>query len=125
VLSTKTSFLPYALAVLIGAVAQLIPLGLSHGDATTQATYWVFGSLPAIILLSGGLAFAFADHPFFWPVIILTADFLTGIATTSGDLNLLPIGIVLYAIYLIPCFLMGWAGRYMHKRYATTKQQSA
>jgi hypothetical protein len=119
---TKNDFLPTGLAIGIGIMAQFVPQLLSHREATAEAGYWLFGSFPAMVILSGVLAFLFPAHSFLWAFVIIAADFCTGLATLQGESNLMPIGVVLYAIYLLPCFLLSWIGNYVRRKLTVLGQ---
>src|SRR6267378_807123 len=87
----------------IGVTAQATSQFLSGQDPTAQAWYWLFGSLPFMVLTSGILGYFAPSHPFGWAFLMMGADFITGMVMTTGDRNLLPIGVLLYLVYSVPC----------------------
>jgi hypothetical protein len=105
-----------AAALLVGISAQLIPHLISGREPDTEAMFWVFGSFPAMIIASGILGFIAPSHPTLWAIAIMLGDFVIGLLTAQGGLNLLPIGLLLYAVYAILYILAGHVGAFICRR---------
>ena len=111
--SNKTTLI---VALLIGVSAQLIPQLVSGREPDTEATLWVLGSFPLMIVASGVLGFASPSRPSLWAIAIVLGDFVTGLLTARGGLNLLPLGLLLYVLYAIVYVLVGHGGAYLRRR---------
>ena len=103
------------ISLAIGAVAQALSQVLSQSDATLQAWIWLLASYPTMIVASGILGYLAPLRPVTWACLIVAGDFLVGMLTTS-NLNMLPIGIVLYLVLAIPCIASAWIAAFVRRR---------
>ena len=105
----------FPVALLIGICAQLIPQLISGRQPDTEAILWLYSSFPLMIIAAGILGFVAPDHPSLWAISILLGDFLTGLLMAQNGLNLLPVGLLLYAIYAILYILAGHFGAFLYR----------
>jgi hypothetical protein len=101
------------LSVVIGGILWIaFESGAKAQDPDAQLVYWEVG-YPISVLISGILGSFFPVRPWRWGVGIIWAQFVLGLVTTTGDLNLLPPGILLYMIITIPCIISGYVGAWI------------
>lgn len=81
-------------------------------DPTALLSYWKIG-YPVSIVLSGFMGIFFPDRPWRWGIIIMFVQLFIEAITTKGDLNLLPPGIVFFALLSIPCMISGHVGAWI------------
>jgi hypothetical protein len=105
-----------SVAIAIGIAVQATSQVLSGQDPTIQASYWLLGGLPFMVFASGILGFYAPSHPLVWACLMIGADFTTGMVMATGDRSLLPIGVLLYLVYSVPCMVAGWLGALFHRR---------
>jgi hypothetical protein len=105
-----------AIALGLGAAVWTVFKVIAHTqDPTELLSYWQIG-YPISILLSGIMGMFFPDRPWRWSVYIIFVQFVMGMITTKGDWNLLPLGIVFYALVTIPCIGLGYAGAWVSRK---------
>ena len=96
------SFL-FGIVVLLTAKCSLVV-----NDPQSDGKYWVFGySLLLLVSFAMGMI---SIKPWLWPVSMISAQLFASFAFSKGDLNQMPIGIVVHVIILIPCLLLGYLG---------------
>lgn len=88
----------------------------STQDPTELLSYWQVG-YPVSILLSGIMGLIFPDRPWRWSIYIIFVQFVMGMFTTKGDWNLLPPGIIFYALLTVPCIGLGYAGAWVSGKW--------
>jgi hypothetical protein len=86
-------------------------------DPQATNTYWFYG-YPGIVLVCGVMAFVWPQRSWRWVAIFWVAHFITGLLTTSGDHNLLSIGVVLWVIFAIPCLIVGVLAAFVRRKFS-------
>ena len=74
---------------------------------------WLGATLAAPLLFG----FFYRRHAWQWGIYIIIGQIIFIVATENGDLNQLPIGIVLYGALAILAMLTATIGGYIAKRY--------
>lgn len=119
--STSKEYAKNALALGLGAVVWTVFKVIAHSqDPTELLSYWQIG-YPISILLSGIMGMFFPDRPWRWSVYIIFVQFVMEMITTKGDWNLLPPGIVLYALLTVPCIISGYIGAWVSRAWIREK----
>lgn len=89
-------------------------------DPTELLAYWQIG-YPISILFSGIMGTIIPDRPWRWGIFIIWIQFILGLITSNGDLNLLPPGIVFYMLLTAPCILFGYLGAWISRAWKKRK----
>lgn len=106
-----------AIALGIGAIIWIVFKVIAQTkDPTELLSYWQIG-YPISIVLSGLMGIFFPNRPWRWGINIIFVQLFIGAITTKGDLNLLPPGIVFFALLSVPCIISGYIGSVVSKRF--------
>ena len=115
--SQRKEYLKIAIALSIGATVWTVFKVIAQSqDPTELFSYWKIG-YPISIVLSGIMGIIFPYRPWRWGICIIWVQFVMGLVTTRGDLNLLPPGIVFYALLTVPCIISGNIGSWLSGRW--------
>lgn len=110
-------WIPDALAIVTGGVIWLgLALATGTGDPMSREPYWWFG-YPAMVLMSCLLGFLFKERSWRYGIYMLASQFIIGLWTAGGDLNLLPLGLVVFAVLAVPTALAGVFGAFLSGRF--------
>lgn len=69
-----------------------------------------------IIATPAVFGFYLPSKPWQWGIYVVFRQLVFGVATSVGDLNLLPLGILFYAVLAIPAMLFGFVGGFISNR---------
>jgi peptidoglycan/LPS O-acetylase OafA/YrhL len=115
----RSSITPSALAFLIGAANwELVRQFGSRREAWDDPLYWQLG-YPLLLLAAFGLGFVWRERPWRWAVWLIAGQVAWSLLlaiTQDGVPNLLPLGLVMFALLGIPCLLAAYAGRWVGER---------
>jgi hypothetical protein len=116
IITKNNNIIGGALSALIGIAVWLI-FWKSAGKSDPQSTdsYWNIG-YPIFMAASCILGYFFNKWPWQWGTIIILFQLIPGFFMLSGDLNLLPLGILLHIFFAIPLVLCGYLGRWIYHR---------
>lgn len=109
------SIIPLFIAILFGTALWLVPSALTgKREAWDTSTYWVV-SYPIAIIASGFLGRSYPERAWRWPVALFEAQ-AVAMCIRNGEIgNLLPVGVVLFAIIAVPGVVAAkWASRRHH-----------
>ena len=115
--STFKECIKIAIALVVGAILWMVFKNIAQSqDPTEQISYWIIG-YPISIVLSGVMGIIFSDRPWRWGICIIGIQFVLGLVTMGGDLNLVPPGMVFYALLTVPCCLLGNVGSQISEKW--------
>jgi len=112
---SKSSALPYALAVIAGATLWAVGSIVSdRREAWDSGSYWTI-FYPAAIIACGLLGYLFPDRPWRWCLALFAAQFAS-MAVLAGEIgNLAPLGLILFGVLSLPAIgaamLASWTKR--------------
>lgn len=105
------------IALIIGAIIWTVFKVIARSqDPTDLLSYWQIG-YPVSILLSGIMGLIFPDRPWRWGIYIIFVQLVMTMLLTEGDWNLLPPGILFYALLTVPCIISGYAGAWVSGKW--------
>ena len=91
----------YATAFLAGTILwSLATIAAGGREVWDTSLYWT-AAYPVALLIGAGLAAAFPERAWRWPLVVMLAQMPVMLATGSG-LGLLPLGLALLAILSLP-----------------------
>jgi phosphoglycerol transferase MdoB-like AlkP superfamily enzyme len=120
-LNGKLNYVSYSiLAFLFGVfVWMVVKYLLVVNDPQSDIRYWLYGySLLLVISFSMSIIHG---KPWLWTVSLISSQLFAGIVLRNGDLNQLPIGIVVHVLIMLPCLLLSLLGNFIGKRWRKTK----
>lgn len=114
-----SSIIPAGLAFLIGAADWELVRNLgTRRDSWDDPLYWQLG-YPLLLLAAFGLGFVWRDRPWRWAALLVAGQAVWSLllaVSEDGMPNLLPAGLVMFALLFIPCVLAAYAGRWFGER---------
>jgi peptidoglycan/LPS O-acetylase OafA/YrhL len=114
-----STIIPATLAVLIGAADWELARSLgSRREAWDDPLYWQLG-YPLLLVAAFGLGFVWRERPWRWAVWLIAGQVTWSLLlaiTQDGVPNLLPLGLIMFALLGIPCLLAAYAGRWVGER---------
>ncbi len=116
---TDSQLVPAAIAVVAGVLSwDLVRLLGNRREAWDDPNYWRIG-YPLLLVTAFILALGFPERPWRWVVIMIGAQavwslFLAFIA--DGAPNLLPLGLIVFALLGLPCLAAAYAGQWLGRR---------
>jgi peptidoglycan/LPS O-acetylase OafA/YrhL len=118
-ITTRSAWLPSILAVVAGAANWEFTREIAQGrEAWDVPLYWQL-SYPTLLLAAFLLGMAWRDRPWRWAALLMVgqAAWSLIVATVQdGVPNLLPLGLVMFAILAAPCVLAAYAGKWVGER---------
>ena len=97
-------------AICIGCIVWLaIWYTSNYSDPQGTDLYWYFG-YPIMLLLSIVMGHYYSAHAWLWPLLMIMSQLAIGFILIKSDLNLLPIGILVYIVISVPCIAAGYLG---------------
>jgi hypothetical protein len=101
------------IAIIIGAIIWTVFKVIARPqDPTDLLFYWQIG-YPISILLSGIMGILFPERFWQWGIYIIFIQLVMTMFLTEGDWNLLPPGILFYALLTVPCIIAGYIGAWV------------
>ena len=99
-------FVPVLVASVGGAVLWLVTAALSgEREAWDSSAYWLL-AYPIALLVCAYLGYAYPQRPWRWALFLFEAQ-LIAMCLRNGELgNLLPLGVILFAILALPGMLV-------------------
>jgi peptidoglycan/LPS O-acetylase OafA/YrhL len=115
----RSEVIPAALAFLVGAADwELVRQLGSRREAWDDPVYWQFG-LPLLVLTAFLLGLVWRERPWRWAVWLMAGQASWSLLLAVGQdgiPNLLPLGLLMFALLGIPCVLATYAGRWLGER---------
>lgn len=94
----------------IGCIVWLcIKYKTNYSDPQGTDLYWYVG-YPIFLLSSIGLGYYYSANAWLWPTLMIMSQLAIGFIFIKSDLNLLPIGIMVYITISVPCIVAGYLG---------------
>jgi hypothetical protein len=106
----------YGVAILAG-VAVWISIGSASGrpEAWDSGLYFSVG-MPLVCLVSLAIALIEPERAWRWGVLPLVGQFVW-MLVTQGPGNLLPLGLVMFAVLSVPSVIAAWIGAAIAKKW--------
>jgi hypothetical protein len=105
------------LALLLGAAAWLVPSAITGKAEAWDDPIYFQAALPALAVAVFALGIAFPIRAWRWGPLAMAGQALALLlANPSGDLSLLPVGIILMALISIPLALLSGLGSLLTRR---------
>jgi hypothetical protein len=106
----------YVAAILAG-----VAVWISIGSATGRSEAWDSGlyfsvGIPIVCLVSLAIALIEPERAWRWGVLPLVGQFVWMLAT-QGPGNLLPLGLVMFAVLSLPPVIAAWIGAAIAKKW--------
>ena len=115
----RSTILPATLAVLLGAADwELIRQFGSRRETWDDPLYWQLG-YPLLLLTAFVLGLVWRERPWRWVVLLIAGQVAWSLALAlrgDGVPNLLPLGLMMFALLGIPCLLSAYAGRWIGEK---------
>ena len=112
----RSDLIPSVLAFLIGAADwELVRQLGSRREAWDDPVYWQLG-LPLLALAAFVLGLAWRERPWRWVVWLMIGQAAWSLIlaiSQDGLPNLLPLGLLMFAVLGIPCLVAAYAGRWL------------
>jgi len=115
----RSALLPAALAILLRAADwELIRQFGSRREAWDDLLYWQLG-YPLLLLAAFVLGLVWRERPRRWVVLLIAGQVAWSLALAlraDGVPNLLPLGLMMFALLGIPCVLAAYAGKWVGEK---------
>lgn len=109
----QNSKLAFGISIIIGVLVWLcIRVFVNVTDPQSTILYWYTG-YPFFLLTSFALGYRYSINAWRWPLCMILSQLIIGIAVSGGQLNLLPIGIIVHIVISIPCFVVCYLGVFL------------
>ncbi len=113
----KKAYLMYAAAMLAGALIWIVIVQVSgRSEAWDSDLYFSMG-MPAMCVVSFALALAEPERSWRWGIAPSVGQFVW-LLLANGPGNLLPLGVVVFAVFSLPSVLAARAGAWVAARFA-------
>lgn len=115
----RSDILPAALAMIIGAADWELTraLGGRH-EAWDDPLFWRL-SYPLLLLAALLMGMVWRERPWRWAVLLVAGQAIWSLllaVSQDGIPNLLPAGLIMFALLAVPCVLAAYAGRWLGER---------
>ena len=118
-MTARSELLPAALSGLLGAADWELTRQLVHRrEAWDDPLYWRLG-YPLLLLAAFLMGLAWRDRPWRWVVGLIAGQAIWSLIlalTQDGVPNLLPAGLIMFAVLGLPCLLAAYAGRWVGEK---------
>jgi peptidoglycan/LPS O-acetylase OafA/YrhL len=115
----RSELVAATLAFLIGAADwELVRQLGSRREAWDDPIYWQLG-YPLLLLAAFVLGLVWRERPWRWVVWLIAGQAIWSLllaVSQDGIPNLLPAGLIMFALLGIPCVLAAYAGRWLGER---------
>lgn len=119
---TAPPIVAYAIAVVAGVLAwDLVRLLGGRYEAWDDPNYWLIG-YPLMLIAAFVLGMGFPERPWRWAVTIVGAQAAWSLflaLAAGGVSNLLPLGLVTFALLGVPCVGAAYVGKWIGDRVPT------
>jgi len=88
---------------------------VGDADPMQHKEYFLIG-YPLLLVVSGVLGWRYDTKAWHSGIWMFGAQFLIGLFTIKSDMNLWPIGLVVFAVLMVPCCGTALLGAYLQKR---------
>lgn len=105
----------YLISGVSGIAVWLVTSWLSNEPEAWDSKYYFFYGLPLMMLVAGLLGFAAPARPWRWGLVMLGAQAAIAIIQ-NPTANLLPLGLVIFAVLSIPCLATATAGSFLRRK---------
>jgi hypothetical protein len=110
----------YLVAAVCGAAIWIL-IAQASGRREAWDSGWYFSvGIPAVCLVSMALAFFEPDRSWRWGVLPLVGQFLW-MVLSQGPGNLLPLGVIVFAVLSVPSIIAAWIGALIATKTAKTR----
>jgi peptidoglycan/LPS O-acetylase OafA/YrhL len=118
-MTARSAVLPATLAVLLGAADWEMTRRLgTRREAWDDPLYWQLG-YPLLLLAAFVLGLVWRERPWRWVVGLIAGQVAWSLAlalTNGGVPNLLPPGLIMFALLGVPCLLAAYSGQWIGQR---------
>lgn len=115
----SANIVPVSIAVVAGVLGwDLVRLVGERREAWDDPNYWLIG-YPLMLAAAFLLGLGFPERPWRWAAALIAAQAAWAIFlafATDDAQNLLPLGIVTFALLGLPCLLSAYAGQWVRAR---------
>jgi hypothetical protein len=109
--------LPFVISIGVGTIVWFFfRFYTNHSNPQSSIAYWYIG-YPTLILASFITSYFFSIKVWRWPLLLILSQVILGIVMLKGDLYLLPLGMIVYIVISIPCFIAGYCGVLLNKYF--------
>jgi hypothetical protein len=118
IVTTRSAWLPSVLAVVAGAANWQYTRELAQGrEPWDVPLYWQV-SYPTLLLAAFLLGLAWRDRPWRWAALLMAGQALWAllVALQDGVPNLLPLGLIAFAVLAVPCVIAAYAGKWVGEK---------
>ncbi|KAB2941075.1 MAG: hypothetical protein K8F92_15165 [Hyphomicrobium sp.] len=119
---TASPIVPYAIAMVAGVLAwDLVRLLGGRQEAWDDPNYWLIG-YPLMLIAAFVLGLGFRERPWRWAVAIVATQAAWSLflaLAADGVPNLLPLGLIMFALLGVPCIGAAYVGKWIGDRVPT------
>lgn len=109
----QNSKLAFVISIFVGVLVWFgIRVFINVSDPQSTTLYWYAG-YPFFLLTSFVLGYCYSVKAWKWPLCVILSQLIIGIGVSGGQLNLLPIGIIVHIVISIPCFVVCYLGVFL------------
>jgi len=121
-MNVRADIVPAVLAVILRAADWELTRQIVHRrEAWDDPLYWQLG-YPVLLLAAFLMGMVWRDRPWRWVVGLIAGQVIWSLAlalTRDGVPNLLPAGLIMFALLTLPCLLAAYVGRWIGERALT------
>ncbi len=107
----------YGVAVVVGIIVWVVVSHVSHRREAWDSQWYFMIGTPVVCVVSAVLGFIEPSRPWRWGAAPLGGQFFW-MLLTQGPGNLLPLGVVVFAILAIPSIITARLGAFVGKKLA-------
>lgn len=125
-MSGKSTLLPTALAIVTGIASWEIVRQLgSRREAWDDPLFWQIG-FPLLIVVAFVLGAVWRERPWRWGALMVAAQAVWSLGLAflqDGVPNLLPLGLVMFALLALPCIAASYLGSRVGRAFSRSTPQ--
>jgi peptidoglycan/LPS O-acetylase OafA/YrhL len=114
-LSRINAVAAYVISVVVGATAWLgLMVVTGEHEAWDDRRYFTL-ALPLVAIAAGIMGFIVPHRPWRWGVTMMATQALVALVM-SRSANLLPFGLVIFAVLAVPCVVLAYLGSFIRRK---------
>jgi peptidoglycan/LPS O-acetylase OafA/YrhL len=122
-MTTVRAPIAYTIAALVGAAGWLGISQLTHRSEAWDSELYFSWFLPSVALVIGGLGFVAPERSWRWAFTPFAAQAVVA-TVQSSDANLLPLGLMVFAVYGALCLIPAKLGAALRRRLDRSQPSS-